>query len=276
MPALAGKRIAILEARMSSELANLIQRQGGEVLQAAALREASVEASTVVNELITRLQTKAITHLVVQTGVGVAGLLNEAEKLAGKDELIALLQGTSIIARGPKPLAVLARNNLKAQATTTEPHTTAELIAACQSVNLQGHNVAVLHYGERNEPLAAALQTMGATLFEMCLYEWQMPDDVTPLQTLITETIAGRIDVVSFTSQIQARHLFQVAEVSGKADELRAALQTKAIVASIGPTCSEALRGLGVPPRVEPIHPKMGFLVIAIQEYFASGFTGHC
>ena len=115
MSGLAGKRIAILEARMSGELANLMQRHGGEVIQAPALKEASIEASAEVNELIERLQTRAITHIVLQTGVGVSGLLNEAEKLPRKEELIALLQAATVIARGPKPLAVLSRNGIKPQ-----------------------------------------------------------------------------------------------------------------------------------------------------------------
>lgn len=269
MLSLAGKRIAILEARMSGELSNLIQRHGGEVLPAPALKEASVEATAEVNELIERLQTQAIKHIVVQTGVGVAGLLNEAEKLNRKDELVALMQASTVIARGPKPLAVLSRNGIKAQVTTAEPHTTADLITACQQVDLAGQTVALLHYGERNAQLAAALQTLGATLFELCLYEWQLPENLEPLHTLITATINGEVDVVTFTSQIQARHLFQVADELGQADKLRAALQTKTTIASIGPTCSEALRALGIVPNIEPEHPKMGFLVIAMQEYFA-------
>ena len=269
MSALAGKRIAILEARMSSELANLIQRLGGTVLPAPALKEASLGAHVEVNELIERLQSQAIAYVVVQTGVGVSGLLGEAEKLQRKAELIALLQASTVIARGPKPLAVLSRNGIKADIATTEPHTTTDLIAAFDAIDFTDQGVAVVHYGERNAQLAAALQTRGATLFELCLYEWQLPENLEPMQTMITETIAGKVDVAVFTSQIQARHLFQIADDLGQADELRQALQTKTTVASIGPTCSEILRTLGIAPHIEPEHPKMGFLVIAMQEYFA-------
>lgn len=268
MSALKGKRIAILEARMSSELASLIQRLGGEVIQAPALKEASIDAAAEVNELIERLKTQAIAYVVVQTGVGVAGLLNEAEKLHRKGELIALLQAATVIARGPKPMAVLSRNGIKAQVVTSEPHTTTDLLAACDTIDFTGQTVALLHYGERNAPLATALQTRGATLFELCLYEWQLPENVAPLQSVIAATINGELDIVTFTSQIQARHLFQVADELGQADELRQALQ-KTTVASIGPTCSEALRAMGITPHIEPEHPKMGFLVIALQEHFA-------
>ena len=36
------------------------------------------------------------------------------------------------------------------------------------------------------------------------------------------------------------------------------------IVASIGPVCSEALRRHGLPVDLEPEHPKMGHLVVAV------------
>lgn len=267
--ALHGKRVALLEARMGSELANLVKRSGGEPIQAPALREVSVEAAPEVGALLDKLQTGEIAYVVFQTGVGVAGLLNEAEKLQRKDELLALLQTVTTIARGPKPTAVLSRNGIKPTFNTPEPYTTTELIAVLSEIDIADKTIAVLHYGERNQPLATALQARGATLYELCLYEWQLPENLEPLKAMIIETIKGHVDVIAFTSQIQARHLFQIAEQMDQAEALRQALQAKTIVASIGPTCSEALRALGITPQIEPEHPKMGFLVIAMQEYFA-------
>jgi uroporphyrinogen-III synthase len=267
--ALHGKRIALLEARMGSELANLIRRHGGEPIQAPALREVSLDAAPQVSALLDELQRGDIRFVIFQTGVGVAGLLNEAEKLQRKDELLALLPTVTTIARGPKPTAVLARNGIKPTHNVPEPHTTTELIAVVDRLNVANETVAVLHYGERNQALTAALQARGARLHELCLYEWQLPDDVTPLEHLLDELNVGQVDAIAFTSQIQARHLFQIADRHGRAEELRTNLNDKTVVASIGPTCSEALRTFGLVPQIEPEHPKMGFLVIALQEYFA-------
>jgi uroporphyrinogen-III synthase len=102
------------------------------------------------------------------------------------------------------------------------------------------------------------------------LYEWQLPADVTPLKNLIGEVVAGKMDAVAFTSQIQARHLFQIANELGQAEELRAALNHKTVVASIGPTCTATLQSFGITPRVEPEHPKMGPMVLALKSYFAA------
>ena len=60
---------------------------------------------------------------------------------------------------------------------------------------------------------------------------------------------------------MQIPHLFRIAAQEGiDAERLRAALEG-VVVASIGPTTSEALREYDVEPDLEPSHPKMGFLL---------------
>ena len=48
----------------------------------------------------------------------------------------------------------------------------------------------------------------------------------------------------------------------------------RGVVASIGPVCSEALRAEGLPPDIEPDHPKMGHLVKAAAERAATILHG--
>jgi catechol 2,3-dioxygenase-like lactoylglutathione lyase family enzyme len=121
------------------------------------------------------------------------------------------------------------------------------------------------------EAAAAALQARGCRLTELSLYEWQLPDDTGPLQDLVRDLIAGRVDAIAFTSQIQARHLFQVAADFGQADALTQALNGRTVVAAIGPTCATALQRLGVTPDVVPEHPKMGHLVVALARHLEPG-----
>jgi uroporphyrinogen-III synthase len=148
-----------------------------------------------------------------------------------------------------------------------EPYTTKELLEAMMPLELRDSGVAVLHYGERNIELVQALQERGANLEELCLYEWLLPEDTTPLQALVQNIIAARVDAVVFTSQIQVRHLFLVATELALSAELTHALNTRTIVASIGPTCTTAVQSAGVTPHVIPEHPKMGHLIKALVEY---------
>jgi uroporphyrinogen-III synthase len=267
---LAGAKVVLLEARMNGELANLVRRHGGDPICVPAVREVTVDDTSsvraAVDTLIDGLKSGSIDLIIFQTGVGVMRLFEESEKQNRKAELLDALKQTTIVARGPKPTAVLARSGLKPDISVNEPFTTAEVCSAIAPLDLAGKNVAVLHYGERNEALAQELNGRGVKLHELCLYEWRLPQDVGPLKRLIDQIINEEFDAIAFTSQIQARHLFQLAADAGKEDELREALK-KLVIASVGPTCTSVLRSLGIAPAVEPSHPKMGPMVLALADY---------
>jgi uroporphyrinogen-III synthase len=276
MNGLNGKNIALLEARLSSELARLVERHGGTAFGFPALREASIDAGVDVVDLIAALtgpKDRQLEFIVFQTGVGVTALMKEAEKLEKLDQLIIALHDITKVCRGPKPAAVLARFGLTPDVSVAEPYTTAEVLRALDSFDLKDRGTALLHYGERNLLLAESLIKRGVRLRELCLYEWKLPDDLEPLKTLIAQLDQGAFAAVVFTSQIQARHLFQVAVECNREIDLRESLKHKTVVASIGPTCSAALRALGVAPQVEPGHPKMGPLVAALARYFEHSKT---
>ena len=111
--------------------------------------------------------------------------------------------------------------------------------------------------------LADELRARGARLNELCLYEWLLPDDIQPMKKLIRDVIDGEVDAVVFTSQIQGRHLLPSRATCGVADALVEALNTKVIVAAVGPICQAALVAAGITPHVVPDNPKMGPLVTA-------------
>jgi uroporphyrinogen-III synthase len=263
---LSGVRIGLLEARMSGEMARLVEKYGGTVVSAPALREEATECRAEVSGFIDRLADGGFDFVIFQTGRGVSVLLEESEKLGRKDELVALLNKTKIVCRGPKPTAVCHRSGLPIAVRIKEPYTTRDLIEALDM--LEPAKVAVLNYGERNRALADYLSARGAEGLELLLYEWKLPDEIAPLEDLIRQIVAGGITAVAFTSQIQARHLFEVAGTLGLEEELRHALRGKTLVASIGPTCSAALRAFEIEPQVEPEHPKMAHLVQALKAKF--------
>ncbi len=259
-------KVVLLEARMEGELANLARRHGLEPVSVPALREETADCSDEVGALVDALARGEVDYVIFQTGVGASTLLNEAERLDRRDELIEALKRTRIVARGPKPAAVLARCGLRPAVSARAPYTTTDLIDALSPFDLNDKNVALLHYGEPNLSLSEWLSRRGARLRESLLYEWRLPADTTRLKRLIDELIDHQYTAIAFTSQIQARHLFQLAAEAGKEDRLRAALN-EIVVASIGPTCAAALTNLGVESRIEPEHPKMGQLIMAVARH---------
>jgi uroporphyrinogen-III synthase len=247
----------------------MIRRYGGEPVCAPALREASLECEKQVGVFIDHLTHASLQMVVFFTGVGVNTLLRIAQELGRENELLAALRTVTVVCRGPKPGAALKRLQIPIAANAGEPYTTNELLEVMQPLPLQSCNVAVVHYGERNAFLVQNLEAREASVEELLLYEWLLPEDTTPLHTLVTDIMQQRVGAVVFTSQIQARHLFLVAEGTVSHDELAQALNTQTIVASIGPTCTAVLRDLGVTPHVEPQHPKIGYLMKALADYMS-------
>jgi uroporphyrinogen-III synthase len=266
MRGLEGVRVALLEGRMSGELAGLVRRYGGEPYCVPAVREAALDCSAEVAELLDFLEGGKV--VVFQTGVGAEALFLEAERLGRLDDLLAALGRGVVACRGPKPGAVLAKRRVRVDVKAEEPYTTANLLDALAGAGVADADVAVLQYGERNAALSDALGALGARVRELCLYEWLLPEDAGPLRALVGEIVAGQVPAAAFTSQIQARHLFRIAADAGCEADLVRALATATVVASVGPTCSAVLRSLGVEPRVEPERPKMGPMIAALAEYF--------
>jgi uroporphyrinogen-III synthase len=267
MSKLAGARVALLEARMSGELASLVERNGGDPYTVPAVRESDIEAGVEVSAFLDQITAGECQVVIFLTGVGARRLFASAERLGRLPELLGALRQVTTVCRGPKPVAVLRKVDLQVNITAREPHTTSELLEALEKTDLNGIGVALQHYGERNDALATALLVRGARLIELTLYEWLLPEDTEPLNRLVDEMIAGSVDAVAFTSQVQIRHLFKVAADRGLEADLTHALNDRVIVASVGPTCTSVLNGLGVHPRVEPQHPKMGPMVLALSAY---------
>jgi len=265
-------RVGVLESRKAGELAALIRHSGGEPICATAVREVPVECREQVASLLNDLRGEnTARHFVIfLTAPGVTALFAEAEALGCREALIRGLSGATLICRGPKPASALKKYGLSPAIPIDEPYTSVEVLAALKPVLLGGTRVSLIHYGERNHMLADALRERGAALGELCLYEWLLPDDVGPLERMIDDLIASRLHAVVLTSQVQCRHLFEIARRMGRSAQLREALTSVVAVAVIGPVCRAAVLSHGIRPHVEPEHPRVGPLISSLASYLAA------
>jgi len=263
----------LLEARMCGELAELVRRHGGIVRSAPAVREAQIDCTAIVAQFLEQLGSPGRRVHVFLTGAGVTTLFQEAERQGALPFAIAAIRRGTVVCRGPKPAAALKRYGIIANVSAASPYTSDELLHAMTSIDLAGAEVTVVHYGERNRELSAALQVRGGLLNELCVYEWRLPDDIEPLQKMARAIVARDVNAVVFTSQVQWKHLALVATELGIADALMRALTTEIVVAAVGPICSSALIDAGVRPHVVPENPKMGPLVSALAQFYAEPRT---
>ena len=268
---LAGIRVAIFEARMAGTTSGLITKFGGVPLSAPALREVPLGDSPEVTAFADQLLAGEFDVVIFETGVGVRYLAEAIETRIPRTTWLEALGRTRVVARGPKPSTVLREFGVKVDVHVPSPNTWHETLAALDGhIPVAGLRIALQEYGEPSVELVEGLNDRGATVTRVSVYRWALPEDLGPLRAAIVEIAERRVDIALFTSAQQVVHLLQVAAVDGFQQELRTALETRTIIASIGPTTSEALRSHNLPVDIEPDHPKLGHLISAV----AAGWRG--
>ena len=257
-----GRTVLSLESRRASEIATLIENYGGHALVAPATREVPASNSEDVSRFVSSLLQGKIDLVILLTGVGTRALARAAESFCTSEEFIAALSRTSVLARGPKPVAALRELNVPIKWNAPEPNTWREVLQVLDDnrVPLQGRWVAVQEYGVPSKDLLDGLTQRGAEVMAIHIYDWALPEDLAPLKNAVESVLQGEVDLVLFTAAVQVHHFLQVAEQMGLRDSLVAALQ-RTKIASIGPVTSEGLAEYGLTADMEPSHPKMGFLV---------------
>ncbi|HLG57146.1 MAG TPA: uroporphyrinogen-III synthase [Vicinamibacterales bacterium] len=265
LPTFDNLRVLILESRRAREMASIVTSYGGQPITAPSMREVPLESNPQAMAFADALERNQFDVVVLLTGVGTRALVAVVEGVRGtREPFVDALRRTRVVARGPKPVAVLRELNVPIWLIAPEPNTWREVLAVLDTkqseLSLDGRHVAVQEYGAPNLDLVAGLEARGAHVTRVPVYQWALPDDLGPLKAGIQAIVDRQVDVVLFTTATQVVHLLQVAEMMGSRDAVREGLG-HLVVASIGPTTSEELREQGIRPDFEPSHPKMGFLV---------------
>lgn len=253
-----GQNVLAFESRRAKEIAELIRINGGEPIVAPALTEVPLQDNPEAFAFADRLERGEFDMMVLLTGVGTRYLDKVLSTRDGESRFRKALRKLTVVARGPKPAAVLREWQVPVHVSVPEPNTYRELLAAIEHIT--GKSVAVQEYGRTNPELIGGLEAQGRRVTRVPVYQWRLPDDTAPLTAGLRRLLAGDIGTALFTTGVQIEHFLQFAEVAGQRDAAITALK-QTYLASIGPTCSEALRACGLEPAMEPSHPKMGILV---------------
>ncbi len=259
-----GKRVAVLESRLGTQLVELVARRGAIPVHAPAMAEVPDIDPQAIDALVRSLEQAPPRAAIFQTGVGTEALFAATDSLGLTKSLLKILEAALVVVRGPKPTGALRARGVRIDRAAAEPFTTREVLASMKDVNLENATVLVQRFGSQNFELDRALERAGARVTEIPTYRWSLPQDRAPLERLIDALGHGEIDAAVFTNAEQARNLFRVAAAMNKADEARGGLN-RALVASIGPVASAALREAGIRVGVEASPPKLGALLSALD-----------
>ena len=250
-------KVLSLESRRATEIAQLIRSQQGDPFVAPSMREAPLEHNDEAFQFAEKLFAGGFDMVVLLTGVGTR-LLDRALAVrypAGR--FADALRGLTVVARGPKPMAVLREMNVTA-ILVPEPNTWREVLAT--TYGRPERRIAVQEYGRSNPELLDGFRARGAEVTAVRVYQWDLPEDTGPLREAARRVAAGEFGAALFTTSVQIAHLFQIAAEAGLEPQVRDGF-SKMLVASIGPATSEALQEYGLRVDFEPSHPKMGVLV---------------
>jgi uroporphyrinogen-III synthase len=260
----ANLRVLSLESRRSREMSQLIANNGGQPTVVASTREVPSGPNDAESAFAAGLLEGQFPVVIFMTGVGTRALAQAIEPICPREKLVEALNKITVVARGPKPVAVLREWGVRITLTVPEPNTWRELLHALdeskEKIQLKSTHVAVQEHGVPSKELYAGLAERGALVFPVPVYKWEPPEDTKPLKDAVRNLASGNFDVVLFTSSVQVHHLFRFADELGEHKNVADGLR-RAVIGSIGPVTSETLREFGIAPDLEPSHPKMGFLV---------------
>ncbi len=268
-PSLEGITVVGFESRMAEATARLVEKYGGKAISAPSLQEAPLERHDAVFDFAERLFDGTIDVVVFTTGVGTRMLFETLATRYAAEDVAAALAGVAVVARGPKPVRALKARGVPPTLKVPEPNTWKEVLEVLttspETTPLEGKRVALQEYGRSNSDLNAALREQSAELVRVPIYRWTLPNDLRPLKNGLRALISGKAQVALFTSGQQVEHVLQVAAREGWERSLRYALDD-ALVASLGPVCSEALEAHGIAVDYEPERPKLAVFVKGLAE----------
>lgn len=251
-------RVLSLESRRANEMAELIRINGGEPFVAPSLVEIPLDENREAFEFADKLYCGSFDMVIFLTGVGTRILSRTLATREPEERFIEALRNVTVVARGPKPVAVLREWKVPVSVTVPEPNTWRELLLAIS--DRPEKEVALQEYGRSNPELIAGIEAQGRSVHCVPVYQWRLPADTTVLREALADLLAGKFRVSIFTTGVQIEHFLDFAEQSGRRQQALDALR-KTFIASIGPDCSETLRSCGLRPDLEPSHPRMGILV---------------
>jgi uroporphyrinogen-III synthase len=269
--AFTGLRVISLESRRAADMENLIRRFGGVPFVAPALRERPIGDNPDALAFAERLFSGDFDMVIFMTGVGLGHLRDAIAARYPVEQFIEALRLVTVVARGPKPVAVLRQMGLTPDIAIPEPNTWREVAGALRQ--RPERRVAIQEYGRPSTELIDELRERGVEVTSVPVYRWEMPDDRGPLEEAVRRMAARECDVVLFTTSVQLAHLLEAARELGLERALHIALASHIAVASIGPLATEALASQSIAVDIEPESPKMSMLVKIAAERAASALA---
>ena len=261
--------VGVTADRRASEQAELLRRRGAEVMLGPSIETAYLASDEALRAATLALIKVPPDYLAATTGIGIRAWFEAAQAWGVGDALLDALGETRIVARGPKAAATVQAAGLPVWASAANEQMD-QLLAHLLAEPLDGARVAVQLYGTAAPAVTGALAGAGATVLEVPVYQWRMPDDPGPACRLAQAAVDGRLHAVTFTAAPAAANLFALAAGAGIDGALRDAFNRRGVVAAcVGPVCARGAFDAGIEAPLVPAIGRLGLLVRALTERLA-------
>lgn len=271
IPALKDKRIVIAGSRKTDEMSLIVEKQGGVPL-IRSLQGLTMFDGDSLEAPLRRLAEQGADWVILTTGMGSDSLINAAEKLGIKDEVLGALAGARIATRGYKTSAFIKRMGLQA-AVSDDDGTMNGLIENLSSIDFEGKRVWIQLHGEQAPELERFLRDKGAVHVEPVLPYRHVPPEENTLRRFIDELRSAAVDAVCFTTAVQVQYLFRHARETGLEKTLLEAFEGPILAGAVGKVTAQALTDCGVKRMVVPELERMGALIIELGRYYENELT---
>ena len=158
---MAGCVVLVTADRRSAELSSALTRRGATVRHAPALSIVPHEHDDQLLLDTKRLLESPPDIVVITTGIGFRGWVEAADAAGVADELIEVLAGARIVARGPTAPGAIQAPGLQAD-WVAESETSAEILDLLLTEGVAGVRIAVQHHGAGADGVDTELSAAGA------------------------------------------------------------------------------------------------------------------
>lgn len=272
---LAGRTIAVTAERKGEEQAKLFRRRGATVVHAPTMHTVDLRDDTDLRQRTESLIQAPPDWTLATTGFGMRLWFEAADSWGLGDALVSSLEGSKVVARGPKAQSACRQRGLEIEWTAPQESMPEVVSWLAERPGVGEARVAVQLFDPEDHPSTADVRSFTREVLEIPVYRWRRPLDPAPAVALARDIATRRVDAVTFTSQPAIRFLAEIADEAGLLDGMVDAFNDGSVLpVCVGPVCAQAGEELGITTMVWPEPFRLAPMVRLAEEHLAGEHLG--
>ncbi len=246
----------------------MFQRRGADIMWAPGL--------SLVPSMLDERELRRITQAVVcrpvdlflaTTGTGINSWFESADSLGLGHDLVRVVSGAEVLARGPKSTGALVGRGLRVD-WSPESECFEDVLAYLGRRDLSGKRIVLQEHGQSLDRAAQVLRERGAEVVVASIYRVDGPESPGRLNELLDLVASHALDALTFTSAPAVASIMRAAELTGRESAIVDALRGDIVVACVGPMAADAFSPWSIPV-VVPRRYRLGALVKLVESHLA-------